>query len=157
MFDEIDGLPLHPLAVHAVVVLVPLSALLGVLYVVPRTRRWARMPFLLVALAAVPAVLVARQSGTELEGALTLGGEVADLVNEHQSRANLLVILVIAYAVVAVLAFVADRSRGLSKAMSQLVSVLVIVGAVAVAYQTYRVGDIGSRAVWDFVEFDQSS
>ena len=38
MFDEFNGLPLHPLAVHAVVALIPLSALLGVLFAVPRTR-----------------------------------------------------------------------------------------------------------------------
>lgn len=156
MFDEVNGLPLHPLAVHAAVVLVPLSALLGVLYVVPRTRAWARWPFLLVALAAVPSVFVARESGSELKGALSLGGEALDLVNEHEDRATLLFYLVIGYAVVAVIAFVADRSRGISKAMTQLISVLVIVGALAVAYQTYRVGDIGSRAVWDFVDFDQS-
>jgi uncharacterized membrane protein len=156
VFDEVNGLPLHPLAVHAAVVLVPLSALLGVLYVVPRTRAWARWPLLLVALAAVPSVFVARESGSELKGALSLGGEALDLVNEHEDRATLLFYLVIGYAVVAVIAFVADRSRGISKAMTQLISVLVIVGALAVAYQTYRVGDIGSRAVWDFVEFDQS-
>jgi uncharacterized membrane protein len=157
VFDEFNGLPLHPLAVHAAVVLVPLASLLGLLYVVPRTRAWSRLPFLLVTLASVPAVFVARESGSELKGALNLGGEALDLVNEHEDRSTLLFVLVIAYAVVAVLAYVADRSRGVSKAMSQLVAVLVVVGAVAVAYQTYRVGDIGSRAVWDFVEFDQSS
>lgn len=157
MFDEFNGLPLHPLAVHAAVVLVPLASLLGLLYVVPRTRAWSRLPFLLVTLASVPAVFVARASGSELKDALGLGGAALDLVNEHEDRADLLFVLVIGYAVVAVLAYVADRSRGLSKAMSQLVAVLVVVGAVAVAYQTYRVGDIGSRAVWDFVEFDQAS
>src|SRR5262245_8373897 len=134
MFDEIDGLPLHPLAVHAPIVLIPLSALLGILYVVPKTRAWARIPFLVVAIGTVPAVYVARQSGAALKEALALGGEVLELVDEHQSRANVLFYLVIAYAVVAVLAFVADRSAGGSKAVSQLLSVLVIVGAVAVTY-----------------------
>ncbi len=149
MFDEVNGLPLHPLAVHAAVVVVPLAALMGVLFVVPRTRAWARIPFVVSAVASVPIVFVAKESGQSLESALALGGDVARLVDEHAERADLLFILVIAYAVVAVLAVLAHRSRGMSKALSQALSLLVIVGAVAVAYQTYRVGDIGSRAVWN--------
>ncbi|MGI8613083.1 MAG: hypothetical protein ACR2KL_03925, partial [Nocardioidaceae bacterium] len=66
MFNTINGLPVHALAVHAVVVLVPLSALLGVLFVVPRLRSWSRLPLPLVALAAVVATFVARQSGQAL-------------------------------------------------------------------------------------------
>ena len=40
LFDSVFGLPLHPLAVHAVVVLVPLAALGAVVMVV--SRRLAR-------------------------------------------------------------------------------------------------------------------
>ena len=149
MFDEIDGLPVHVLVVHAAVVVLPLAAVLGVLYVIPRTREWARLPFLLTAVAAVPLVFVARESGKSLQAAIQPAGEVGALVAEHQDRSDLLFGLVIGYAIVAVLAFVASRARGLTKAMSQLVSVLVVVGAVAVAVQTYRVGDIGARAVWN--------
>jgi hypothetical protein len=148
MFDEFNGLPLHPLAVHLAVVLVPLSGLFGILFVIPRTRDWARWPFVIAAVGSVPAVYVAKQSGESLKEARNLGGEIGRLVAEHEDRANLLFILVIAWAVVAVLAFLGARARGTSKALSQLLSLLVIVGAVAVSYQTYRVGDIGSRAVW---------
>ncbi len=35
MFDEINGLPTHALALHAAVVLVPLAAALGVLFAIP--------------------------------------------------------------------------------------------------------------------------
>ena len=57
MFHEIGGLPLHPLAVHAAVVSVPLAALLGILFAVPRTRAWSRIPFALVSIGAAGAVL----------------------------------------------------------------------------------------------------
>jgi len=42
VFDTIGGIPLHPLIVHAVVVLVPLASLLLLLAAVsPRIRHWA--------------------------------------------------------------------------------------------------------------------
>ena len=56
--DTVNGLPLHPLTVHATVVLVPLLALLGVLFVIPRIREWARWPLGLVAVAAAASTYV---------------------------------------------------------------------------------------------------
>ena len=103
VFDEIDGLPVHVLVVHAAVVVLPLAAVLGVLYVIPRTREWARVPFLLTAVAAVPLVFVARESGKSLQAAIQPAGEVGALVAEHQDRSDLLFGLVIGYAIVAVL------------------------------------------------------
>ena len=41
MFSEFHDLPVHALAVHGAVVLVPLSALFAVLFAIPRTRKWA--------------------------------------------------------------------------------------------------------------------
>jgi len=67
MFDTFDGLPLHPLVIHAAVVLIPLSGLLGVLYAVPRIRAWARWPLLVVSAAALGAAFVATQSGEALQ------------------------------------------------------------------------------------------
>ncbi|HEY7042644.1 MAG TPA: DUF2231 domain-containing protein, partial [Nocardioidaceae bacterium] len=80
MFDEVHGLPLHPLAVHAAVVSVPLAALLGILFAIPKTRAWSRWPLLLVSLGAVGAVYVAKQSGHELEHHLNLQGVTLDLI-----------------------------------------------------------------------------
>ena len=52
---ELNGVPLHPLVVHAVVVLGPLAALTGLAYAaVPRWRWLLRWP--LVVLAVVTAV-----------------------------------------------------------------------------------------------------
>jgi len=149
MFSEIDGLPLHPLVVHAAVVLVPLAALMGFLFAVPRTRAWARLPLLLVALAAAGSTFLAKLSGENLEEVLELGGKPATLIEEHESRANVLLILVLVFAVAAVLAFVVTRTTTANSPVVLVLAVALVVGAVAVGVQVYRVGDIGLRAVWN--------
>ncbi len=149
MFSEINGLPLHPLAVHAAVVLIPLAALLGVMFAVPRTRAWARLPLLLVALAAAVSTFVARQSGLSFREALQLGGPVGDLIEEHFHRANLLFVLVLVFTAIAVVAFVVTRTGTANSPVVLVVAAALVVGAVALSFQVYRVGDIGSRAVWN--------
>lgn len=149
MFSEINGLPLHPLAIHAAVVLIPLAALLGVLFAVPRTRAWSRLPLLVVALAAAVSTYVAKLSGQNFKDALQLSGPVGDLIDEHESRANLLFILVLVFAVVAVIAFVVTRTTTANSSVVLVVAAALVIGAVAVGFQVYRVGDIGSRAVWN--------
>ncbi|MDQ3094515.1 MAG: hypothetical protein M3Q82_00890 [Actinomycetota bacterium] len=149
MFDEIDGLPLHPLVVHAAVVLVPLAALLGVLFAVPRTRAWARLPLLLVAVAAAASTFVAKLSGENLKEALQLGGRAAELIEEHEARGNLLLILVLVFAVFAVVGFVVTRTSTANSPVVIAIAAALVIGAMAVGVQVYRVGDIGSRAVWN--------
>lgn len=175
--DTFNGLPLHPLSVHATVVLVPLAGLLGVLFAVPRLRCWARVPLALIALAAAGAVWVSTQSGAALKeaggiGAAGLGGPVAELVERHEELAEQLQWLVWAYAVVAVVAVgfawrsdpartpahdrtgegAADGAPGPglpSPPVVGVLSALLVLGAVGMGVQVYRVGDIGSQAVWN--------
>lgn len=150
MFSQIHGLPLHPLAVHAAVIFVPLAAFLGVLFAVPRTRVWSRIPLALVSIAALASVFVAKQSGQKLRDALGLQGPVASLIAEHQRRANLLMILVLIFTVIALVAvFVSRDAQRFNGALAIAVSAVVVVGAVVVGIQTYRVGDIGSKALWN--------
>jgi uncharacterized membrane protein len=149
MFSEIDGLPLHPLVVHTAVVLVPLAMLLGVLFAVPRMRAWARMPLLLVTLAATASTYVAKLSGENFKEVLQLGGPAGALIEEHEARANLLLILVLGFAMVAAAAFVVTRTSTANSPVVLAVAAVLVMGAVAVGVQVYRVGDIGSRAVWN--------
>lgn len=148
MFDEFNGLPTHALALHAAVVLVPLAAALGVLFAIPRTRSWSRVPLLLVSLGAVVAVYVAKESGERFEEALNLADPIQHLVDVHAARADVLFYASIGYAVLAVAAFVVTRSARNDFATT-LLAVLLVVGAAGVAFQTYRVGDVGARAVWN--------
>ena len=68
MFDTVLGLPVHPLVVHAVVVLVPLSAVGAVaIALVPRWRERYGVLVLLLSTAALAMVPVATRSGDSLE------------------------------------------------------------------------------------------
>ena len=149
MFDQVNGLPLHPLAVHGAVVLVPAAALLALLFALPRTRAWARLPLLLTSVGAVGAVFVAVQSGKALQRTLSLQGPVEALINTHRHRANQLLVLMIVFTVVVVAAYVVTRSAQPSATVTNVLAGLLVLGAAAIAFQTYRVGDIGSRAVWN--------
>jgi FtsH-binding integral membrane protein len=155
VLDSLNGLPLHPLATHAAVVLVPLAGLLGVLFAVPRTRGWATVPLPVLALAAAIATWVSVRSGEALQrvgglGATGLGGDVGRLVDEHAERADLLLVLVWAYAAVAGLALASQRtSVRLHPWVAAALSAVLVVGAVALSVQTVRVGELGARAVWN--------
>lgn len=67
MFDYVLGLPVHALVIHAVVVLVPLSALVVLAYVArPGWRRALRWPAVAGALVSGGAAYVAAESGERL-------------------------------------------------------------------------------------------
>ena len=85
----VDGIPAHPLVVHAVVVLLPLAAV-GTLLVVarPAWRRQLGVWVLLLALGGVAAIPVATQTGEQLEHAI--GG--SELIAIHEERAETLLI-----------------------------------------------------------------
>jgi flagellar basal body-associated protein FliL len=168
MPEEINGLPLHPLIVHAVVVLVPLMALVAVLFLVPRFRRSLRWPMVLLAVAAVGSTFLARESGGNLEESLQASGPLEEVIERHEELATQLWYIVIAFAIVACIAayvlrpvdevgpFPGEDAEGdeeptttLDTIVRVVVAVLVVVGAVAAGVQTYRTGEQGSQAVWD--------
>jgi hypothetical protein len=152
VFGEFHNLPVHILVVHAVVVLVPLAGLLGVLFVVPRTRQWARNAFPLVTVGALVVTFVARQSGAHLMHNLDSRGVPPpnNLLSTHQSRGNLLFYEMIGFAVIAVAAWLLSRNPGqFNGVVAIAVSALIIVATVVTGWQVYRVGEIGSKMVWN--------
>ena len=62
LFDQLNGMPLHPLIIHAPVIGIPLAFLLAVLFAFPRTRAWARWPLLVTVLGATAGTFTARES-----------------------------------------------------------------------------------------------
>lgn len=140
MFDTVLGLPVHPLVVHAVVVLLPLMAVLTVVAALrpalPRRLLW----WVVGGNAVVFGVtLVARESGLWLRSAL--GGQVAA---QHAALGNVLpwfsLLLVVASAGLAL-----SPRYGPLRTLAVTVSILAAVAAVA---WTVRTGDSGARAVW---------
>lgn len=141
MLDTFNGLPLHPLVVHAVVVLLPLSVV-GAIAVALRpawrqTYGWLVAGLLVVATALTP---VATSSGEALEKRVGDPGRHAELGDQ-------LIWFEIALLVVLVAMLVLHR-RGVVSAAARGVAVLVLIASVAAAVQVYRVGDSGAKAVW---------
>ncbi len=154
MFDLINGLPVHPLVVHAVVVLVPL-AILGTIAIAVRPRWRTSYGPLVVAIAAVGTALVpvATSSGEALQKRIGDPGEHAALGDQLLWFA--LPVLVLSLALV-VLAF-RERSRTAdgktavvprTSSAARIVAIVAVVTSLACAVQVYRVGDSGAKAVW---------
>ncbi|MEV0588950.1 DUF2231 domain-containing protein [Nonomuraea sp. NPDC050310] len=146
MFDEVLGLPAHPLIVHAAVIFTPLLALVGVAYaVLPRFQ--PRLGWAVVGLSVIApgAVFAARQSGGALKEARFSGVDDAlkAKIAEHESYATPLLLVTLGLAVAALaMVFV---PKGVAKTVASVVTVLL---ALAAAYYVFRSGDSGARAVW---------
>jgi len=180
MFDLIDGLPLHPLVVHAVVVLLPAAAMGTIaIAVVPSWRRRYGVLVGLIALVATAMVPVATRTGAALMR------RVGPPAGNHQALGGELLWFALPLVVLLWLLVLADRRttpaaarlspgpgaaprmRALSRARagaaapdapsrprSVLVTVLAVLAALAALaamFQVYRVGESGARAVWSHV------
>lgn len=156
---EINGVPLHPLVVHAVVVLTPLVALTALVYaVVPRWRWLLRWPLVLVSVAALGAAFVATYTG---QGLLDARPYLRDLsrVTTHQKAGKLLRLVMVGFTPVALLAawrlggpsaLVSGRGSREQRggAVDLMVTGLLVVAALVVLVAVFLAGDSGARAVW---------
>ena len=151
MFDLINGLPVHPLVVHAVVVLLPLACV-GTIAIAVRPAWRRRYGVLVVACAAAATVLipVSTSSGEELEHRVGDPGVHAELGDQLIWFAIPLLVLSALLVWLDRRAAVAgddEAPRDAGRA-GQVVAVLALVAAVATSVQVYRVGDSGARAAW---------
>lgn len=154
---EIAGLPLHPLVVHAAVVLIPLSAVLAIAFAVLPGWRWlTRWPTALASVACVAIAYTATTSGRSL---LNARPELRPLVATHMARGNLLAQMTVALAVVVLVAayLLPGRSalasgKGTRESRTvvadKVLPVLVVLVALAVVAQVVLTGDSGARALW---------
>ncbi|MVU82236.1 hypothetical protein GPX89_33995 [Nocardia sp. ET3-3] len=147
--SAIHGLPAHILLVHAIVVLVPLTAVLGVLSAVwPAARQ--RFAWLVLALAALVLVLtpVTTEAGEWLEKRVP---RTADLHNHTHLGDTFIFFAFPLLLGAALLAFVHRReTRGQtpSRLLVGGMAVLVIAASVAATVQIYRIGDSGAQTTW---------
>lgn len=126
MFDSILGLPIHPLVVHAVVVLGPLTALIAIAYaVLPRSRKALRWPLLLGALVTAGTAFVAQESGEALfvrvAGSSTgQNAERMAQIADHQSAGERLFYASLVFAAIVLLAaFLKHRPKTPKAAKAQ--------------------------------------
>jgi hypothetical protein len=148
MFDTILGLPVHALVVHAVVILVPLSAA-GVVAIaaVPRWRERFGTLVLLGSTAALITVPVATQSGEQLEKRIGASGVVARQIEDHKEIGELVLWPTLAMWALAIALVVLARRRAAKGAVTA-VAVLAAIAAVVAAGVVVRAGHLGSTAVW---------
>lgn len=162
MFDTINGIPLHPLVVHGVVVLLPI-AIVGTILIAFRPRWRTRYGFLVVGAALGATVLspVATASGEALEERVGDPGEHADLGDQLVWFA---LALLITSAALVILQWRAERAassthraeidngpgtpRPAGSTLITLAAALAVVAGLASGVQVYRVGDSGARAAW---------
>ena len=158
MFETFRGIPLHPLLVHAVVVLLPLLVAAGLGYaLIPRLRSRLDLAAGLLAVVAPVSTFLTRQSGLALRNRLisrgTLSADYVPLVNAHLGFANrtLIVSIVLGVLVLLLLGYQlrARRSGGSTGGLLWwiLVGLTVVAGAVSL-YYVYRTGDSGAHMVW---------
>ena len=140
MFDLINGLPVHALVVHAVVVLLPLMALLTIVVAVRKNLREQFSWWVVGANGVIFLItLVAKEAGESLQK--SLGGQVAQ---DHGELGSVLPWFALFLTLASAATAVANRN----KALGPIAVVVSIVAAVAAVVWTVRTGDSGARAVW---------
>ena len=144
-----NGLPIHPLLVHFIVVLAPLTAALAILCALwPAARQ--RLVWLVLALAAFTAAVtpLATESGEWLEHHI----EKSELVEKHADLGDSMLYFSLALLVAAVLLVVvhvrAHRAKPLSTGLSAAVAAFIVLAGVATTVQVVRIGDSGATAAW---------
>lgn len=152
MFTEVLGLPLHPLAVHAPVILVPSLLLTALVYaLVPKARRYVGWLAILLAVAAPVSVLVARQSGLAYRdamfGPLELPADHA--VEVHADYGNMLLWATIGLGgATLVLYFLrrgAGAGTGVRRVTAWVVTVLLVVLAGVAGFYVFQSGHSGAE------------
>jgi hypothetical protein len=150
----VNGLPAHILLVHAIVVLLPLSALLLVLSALwPAARAKLAGPNAILAVLVVLLVPITTDAGEWLERRVTR----TPLVSTHTELGDTAIWVAIPVAVLALLVWWRRRETGrpgrtflgpASKAVTVTLAALSIAAAGAAVFDIYRIGDSGAQATW---------
>jgi uncharacterized membrane protein len=142
--DEVAGLPLHPLVVHAVVVLVPLAAV-GLIVMAlsgSRSKRYSPAVLVVAGLGAASAFL-AMLSGQAFAKSLGLSNQQHFEFGEYLPWAALIL-----FAVTVVLAVMDRQSGGNRNVLGTIVAIATIVIAVGAIVLTVLTGHSGAVLVW---------
>ncbi|WP_432971533.1 DUF2231 domain-containing protein [Dactylosporangium sp. CA-233914] len=154
----VNGLPAHVLLVHAIVVLLPLCALLVVLTAAwPAARRRLAGPNLALAAAVLVLTPVTTDAGEWLERQTPS----TTALREHTELGDTAVWAAFAVAAVALVIWWRQREAGegrtllprrllapQSSAVTAVVTAVAVVVAGLAVYDIYRIGDSGARAAW---------
>ncbi|WP_069163743.1 DUF2231 domain-containing protein [Nocardia altamirensis] len=156
--STLNGLPVHILLVHLIVVLVPLTAISVTLSALwPSVRQRLVWPTVFFAVVVVILTPITTEAGEWLEQFI---GENPHLQNHIQLGETFLyfaVPLLIAAVLVAIMHVRLARGHTVSRLIIGAVAVVAIAASVAASVQVYRIGESGSRAVWGGVGTQSAS
>lgn len=151
---SVNGLPLHVLLVHLVVVLVPVTALAVLLAAVfPGVRRRLGIVLPALGLSVIALVPLTAQAGAWLQARVA----PTPLIGVHAGLGGALWPWTLSLGLLGVLVWlwhrVQDRRRrarrGVGRRVVSVLLVLLALGLGGVAtWQTVLVGESGSRAIW---------
>lgn len=156
--QTVNGLPAHVLLVHAIVVLLPLSAaLLALTALWPAARRRLAGPNAILSLLVVVLVPITTSAGEWLEHRLTPN----PLIRRHTELGDTAIYAAIGVAVLAVVLWWRQReSTGrtpvrrtflapTSSTLTAALTVVAVVVSAAAVYDVIRIGDSGAKASWN--------
>ncbi|WP_433298314.1 DUF2231 domain-containing protein [Actinoplanes sp. CA-030573] len=153
MFDQINGLPVHALVLHAAVVFVPLLALGAIVYaLVGRWRPKIGWAVLLLGIIAPVCTFVAKESGEKLYDRLIgqgLKGKGKEILDDHMHFGTMTFWFTLVLGLVSIaLVLLTRRPDASPKIVQWVLAGAAVVLALISGYYVYRTGDSGATAVW---------
>jgi hypothetical protein len=157
VFDTFNGIPVHPLLVHAAVVFVPLLCLLALAYaLVPPVRRLIGWAAALLAVAAPLTAWFAKLSGDKLQQKLVRDGFGPDILRQVDAHGQFglrtMWFSVGLGAATLLLVFLTTTTARRARPLPTLITVVFAVGILVLVgftgYYVFKTGDTGARAVW---------
>lgn len=144
--DSIAGLPLHPLIVHAAVVLVPLTAVGAILMALwPRFSRRFGVLIVIVGVIGALSAWLARVTGGTL-------AETVTVTAEHSEWGHRMPLAAIGLAVLTLVFWLFDRGIPGNRSRPWwliVLAVILVIAAILTVYLTVATGHSGAEAVWE--------
>lgn len=149
LFGSVAGLPLHPLVIHASIVLIPLVAIgaLVMSYLPSFSRRYGKL-ILVTAIAAQVSLFLAKVTGEAFE-------EILDKdVGNHAELGEIAPFITLPMVVLIYLRWRLDRSGATvgSAWVRRLTSLALIVASLASIAVIVLVGHSGAESVWGWID-----
>lgn len=149
LFGSVAGLPLHPLAIHASIVLIPLVAIgaLVMSYLPSFSRRYGKM-ILVIALFAQVSLFLAKVTGEAFE-------EILDKdMGNHAELGEIAPFVTLPMVVLIYLRWRLDRSGATvgSVWVRRLTSLALILASLASIAVIVLVGHSGAQSVWGWID-----
>jgi uncharacterized membrane protein len=149
LFGSVAGLPLHPLVIHAAIVLIPLAAISALVmsYLPSFSRRYGKVT-LVIALVAQTSLFLAKVTGEAFE-------EILDKdVGNHAELGEIAPFITLPMVALIYLRWRLDRSGATvgSALVRRLTSLALIVASLASIVIVVLVGHSGAESVWGWID-----